>query len=68
METHHLQYFDPLVGEKYLLHEFGNRDYGNLTKREKDVIKTVNILSEFHKTGSIQPVKEQPVLKGKLDR
>jgi len=66
LEAHHLKHFDSLVGEKYLLHEFGNRDYGSLTKREKDVIKAVNVLSEFHKTGSIQPVKEQPVFKGEI--
>lgn len=68
MDFHHIQHFDPLVGKEYLLHEFGDRDYNNLTKREKDLVKAVNVLSEFHKTGSIQPVKEQPIFEGEVGR
>jgi len=66
MNAHCTQHFDSSVGNKYLLHELGNRDYSNLTKREKDLIKAVDVLSEFHKTGSIQTVKEQPIFEGEI--
>ena len=67
MDIHHIRRFDSLVGKEYLLHEFGDRDYNHLTKREKDLVKAVNVLSEFHKTRSIQPVKEQLFSRGELE-
>ena len=51
-----------------MLNQFGNRDYHQLSKGEKDLIRAVSVLSEFHKTGRIQPVKEQPVFKGAIGK
>ncbi len=61
-------HFDSTVGRQFLLKEFGNRDYSLLSKREKDLVKGVSILCEFHKTGRIQPVKEQPVFDGSIGK
>lgn len=66
MSLQRIKHFDSTVGKQFLLKEFGNRDYIQLSKREKDLIKGVNILCEFHKTDSIQPVKEQPVFDGSI--
>lgn len=68
MDVRHKQHFDQSVGKEYLLHEFGDRDYNTLTKREKDLVKAVNVLSEFQKKGFIQPLKEQPFFEGEIGR
>jgi len=66
MASQKIKHFDSTVGKEFLLKEFGNRDYGLLSKREKDLVKGVSVLCEFHKTGSIQPVKEQIVFDGSI--
>ena len=66
MESRQIEYFDAIVGKDYLLYEFGDRDYSQLSKREKDLIKCVNVLCEFEETGSIQSVKEQTVFNGSI--
>ena len=63
-----IKHFDSTVGRQFLLKELGNRDYSLLSKREKDLVKGVSILCEFHKTGRIQPVKEQPVFDGSIGK
>ncbi len=68
MDAQMIRQFDSTVGKDYLLKQFGNRDYNQLSKGEKDLVRAVNVLSEFHKTGSIQPVKEQPVFKREIGK
>jgi site-specific recombinase XerD len=68
MSSEKIQHFDPSVGKQFLLRKFGNQDYSLLSKREKDLVRGVSILSEFHKTGSIQPVKEQAVFDGSIGK
>lgn len=64
MDAKTIKQFNAAVGKQYLIDQFGNKDYGQLSKFEKDLIKAVNVLSEFCSSGSIQPVKEQPVFDG----
>lgn len=66
MGSQKIKHFDAGVGKQFLLKSFGDRDYSLLSKREKDLVKAVSILGEFHKTGSIQPVKEQPIFDGSI--
>lgn len=66
MDCQKIKSFDSTVAKEYLLKEFGNRDYAQLSKREKDLIKGVNVLCEFHETGIIQPVKELSVFEGAI--
>ncbi len=68
MDAQKVKDFDTTVGKTFLLNQFGNRDYSELSKREKDLVRGVNILCEFYETGSIQPVKEQPVFEGLIGR
>ena len=66
MVTRKIKQFDSTVGKQFLLQQFGNRDYGLLSKREKDLVRAVSILCEFHKSGTIEPVKEQIVFDGPI--
>jgi site-specific recombinase XerD len=68
MGSQKIKYFDAAVGKQFLLKAFGDRDYSLLSKREKDLVKAVSILGEFYKTGSIQPVKEQPIFDGSIGK
>jgi len=51
--------FTSTVGRDYLLKKFGNLDYANLAKRDKDLIKIVNVLCEFYDTGTLMSTKEK---------
>jgi site-specific recombinase XerD len=66
MESKQMEHFNTEVGKDYLLQEFGNRDYSRLAKREKDLIRSVNVLCEIHETGSIQSAKEQTSFDGPI--
>src|ERR1022692_3722025 len=61
MVSRKIKQFDSTVGKQFLLNQLGNRDYGLLSKCEKDLVRAVSILCEFHKTGTIEPIKEQTV-------
>lgn len=66
MELEEIDHFDSTIGKNYLLREFGNRDFSKLSKREKDLVRGVNVLCEFQETGSLLPVKEQTVFDGSI--
>jgi site-specific recombinase XerD len=68
MIANSIKVFDPSVGKRYLLEQFGNKDYSQLAKGQKDLIHTVRILCEFSQTGSIRPVKEQIVFEGDIGK
>ena len=54
--------------KQFLLNRLGNRDYWLLSKREKDLVRVVSILCEFHKTGTIEPIKEQTIFDGPIGK
>jgi site-specific recombinase XerD len=54
------------VGESFLLEQFGMRDYCTLSKNEKDIVRAINVLSEFVNTGRINPLKERTDLHGPI--
>lgn len=58
--------FTSSVGRQYLLNQFGEFDYAKLSKRDKDVIKVVNVLSEFYDTGTLVSYKERIILNGPI--
>lgn len=66
MESQQISDLDVSVGKAYLLQEFGERDYSRLSKREKDLVRAINVLCEFKETGTIQPVKEPTVFDGPI--
>lgn len=66
MDSQNIRDIDASVCRDYLLYEFNNRDFSELTKREKVIVSTVNILIEFLETGSVQIMKEQINLDGPI--
>jgi len=66
MDSHNLSEIDASVCRDYLLNEFKNRDYHELTTREKGVVGIVNILIEFLETGAVQFKKEQINIDGPI--
>jgi len=66
MVLENISTYSAIVGERFLLQQFGKRDYATLSKNEKDVVKGVSILSEFVNTGHINPVKERTNLYGPI--
>jgi len=59
MESKGIRDFDSDVGKSFLIHAFGKYDYSKLTKPQRDLERAVNVLCEFHETGTLLPVKEQ---------
>ena len=47
MAENKIKQFDSSVGNKYLLLQFGNKDYSNLSKSQKDFVRSIRMLSEF---------------------
>ena len=66
MDSQNISDIDASVCRDYLLYEFNNRDFSELTKREKEGVSTVTILIEFLETGAIQIKKEQINLDGPI--
>lgn len=66
MDSQNISDIDASVCRDYILNEFNNRDFSELTKREKEVVSTVNILIEFLETGAVQIKKEQINLDGPI--
>lgn len=66
MDSHNISEIDASVCRDYLLNVFDNRDYRELTKKDKEVVGSVNILLEFLETGSVQFKKEQINLDGPI--
>lgn len=68
MLVQNISTYNASVGESFLLERFDKRDYGTLSKGEKDLVRAVNVLSEFVNTGHINPVKERTDLHGPIGR
>jgi integrase len=66
LESQRINCFSSVIAKQYLLNEFGNRDYAQLSKREKDLVRAVNVLSEFSETECISAVKEQTIFDGSI--
>ncbi|WP_170982998.1 site-specific integrase [Dyadobacter frigoris] len=54
------------IGRQYLLDRFGELDYATLSKRDKDVVKIVNVLCDFYDTGTIVSSRERIKLDGPI--
>lgn len=66
MDSQSISEINASVCRDYLLNEFSNRDFSELTKREQEVVSTVNIIIEFLETGAVQIKKEQIDLDGPI--
>lgn len=66
MDSLNIRELDATVCRDYLLKEFNNRGYQELTRREKEIVGIVSILIEFLETGVVQSKKEQIKLDGPI--
>jgi len=66
MDSQQIDHFDLAVGKDYLLKNISNRKFKALSKREKQLLRFVNVLCEFDDTGYIQPLKKQIVFEGSI--
>lgn len=66
MDCHNTSEINASVCRDYLLNEFNNRDYRELSQKEKAVVGSVNILIEFLETDAVQFKKEQINLDGPI--
>src|SRR5690606_8008750 len=60
--------FNSNIGRQYLLDLFGGFDYATLPKRDKDVVKIINVLCEFSDTGTLVSSTERIVLDGTIGK
>lgn len=58
--------FNSGVGRQYLLSLFGEANYATLSKRDKDLVKIVNVLCEYYETGSLASTRELIMLDGQI--
>ena len=66
MESQGIQFLDSAVCNAFLEHAYSKRDFNDLTKRDRDMIKAVEVLIEFINTGTVSPRKEAIVLNGAI--
>jgi len=48
------EFYNPLVGEEFILSILGKGTYEKLTRQEKDFIRCANVLTEYQATGSFK--------------
>jgi len=54
MKQHSIEYYDSMVGETFIKNLLGTKAYEELRRREKDVIRCINVLTEYQITGTIK--------------
>lgn len=53
MEEHSTKFYDAKVGDAFILSVLNKRPYSELSKKEKDTIRSANVLTEYQTTGMI---------------
>ena len=53
MQLHQIKYYDAEVEQAFLSSELGNFDYNELNRKEKDLVNTIEVLSEFQQMGRL---------------
>lgn len=66
LSTQGITEFTSIIGRQYLISQFGEFDYATLSKRDKDVVKIINVLCEFYDTGTLVSNKERILLNGPI--
>jgi site-specific recombinase XerD len=68
MNSKEIRFLDPIVCDDFLEHEYAERDFSDLTKRDRDAIKAVEVLKEYIQSGTLVPKKEIPVFNGPIGK
>lgn len=54
MKEHSITYYDPLVGEGFIKKILDTSSYSELSKVQKDIIRSANVLTEYQTTGTVR--------------
>lgn len=54
MLENEIEYYDATVGDTFIRFMLGNRSFSEISTREKEIIRCVNVLTEYQTTGSIK--------------
>ncbi|MFO8055617.1 MAG: site-specific integrase [Bacteroidales bacterium] len=68
MDSRKIRFLDSIVCDGFLEHEYSKRDFNDLTKRDRDAIKAVEVLKEYIQSGTLVPKKEVPVFNGSIGK
>ena len=68
MNSREIRFLDFTVCDAFLKYTYADRDFKDLTKRDRDMIKAVEVLAEYINTGTIVPKKEIAVFDGSIGR
>jgi site-specific recombinase XerD len=66
MVSREILFLDTSVCEDFLKSEYFNKDFSELTKRDRDMVKAVEILMEYINAGTLVPKKELMVFAGSI--
>jgi site-specific recombinase XerD len=66
MDSRKIKFLDTTICNDFLKSEYVNRDFKDLTKRDRDTVKAVEVLIEYINTGTIIPKKEITVFNGSV--
>lgn len=59
---------DSIICDAFLEHEYSERDFSDLTKRDRDMIKAIEVLKEYIQSGTLAPKKEIAIFNGLIGR
>lgn len=68
MDSRKIKTLDSTICKAFLDHTYADQDFGDLTKRDRDMIKAVEVLTEYIVTGTIFPKKEVAVFEGSIGK
>jgi len=68
MDSQEIEFLDSTVCSAFFEHTYSDQNFADLTKRDRDMIKAVEVLDEYINTGTIVPKKEVAVFNGSIGR
>jgi integrase/recombinase XerD len=54
MEGHKIEFFDAKVGDAFVKSILNKKSYSDLSRKEKDIIRSANVLTEYQTTGMVR--------------
>lgn len=66
MDSREIRFLDSTICDAFLQNTYADQNFKDLTKRDRDMIRAVQVLAEFIKTGTIVPKKEVAVFDGPI--
>lgn len=68
MDYREIRILNTTVCNDFLEHTYADQNFSNLTKRDRDMIRAVEVLMEYIESGTIVPKKEVAVFEGSIGK